>query len=234
MARTNKRRENIRSAIESVKQVFSDNSETVSGLAALSEAVTKFDGDYAIYLKGEEAFGVAMNGKTTAKHEAEETLTDVLYPLGRALRSYAKKADKHDIFELVDVEEYELDRMRDTDLVEYAKTVLKRANEVGTELAKYNVTPEELADVQSKLDAYDKALKAQGGGMAARSSEFAAMVDALQTVKDDLEDIDDIMERVRKDNPKFYDAYNSARRVKALGTRHNPAPAASAGTQPQS
>lgn len=223
MVRPNKMRENIRSALKSVEQVFDDNSETVSGLPALDEAVQKFKADQGTYLSGEEAFNLAMNGKTEAKHSAEALLEDAVYLLSRALKAYAKKANKPDIFELADYEEYELERMRDTDLLNHARMVLTKANEVSAELVKYSVTPEELTGVQAKIDAYEKALKEQGAAMATQSSEFEAMLLALETVKENLEYIDDLIDRERNNHPKFCSAYESARRVKALGTRHKPA-----------
>lgn len=222
MVRPNKERENTRSALAGMGRVFDEGSEIVSTLPALAEAVGKFNADHTTYLQGEEAYNLAMSGLTQAKHNAEEELIDVVYTLSRALKPYAKKANRPDIQEVADVEVYELERKRDTDLLAHCKALLKKANEVSGELGSYNVTPEELADVQSKIDAYEKALKAQGGGMAAQSGEFAAMLDALKVVKEDLEEIDDLIERLRKSNPKFCTAYESARRVKELGTRHNP------------
>lgn len=225
MVRPNKERENTRSALAGMGRVFDEGSEIVSTLPALAEAVGKFNADHTTYLQGEEAYNLAMGGLTEAKHNAEEELIDVVYTLSRALKPYAKKANRPDIMELADVEIYELERKRDTDLLAHSKSVLKKANEVGVPaLSSYNVTAEELADVQSKIDAYDKALRAQGGGMAKQSSEFTGMINALQTVKEDLEEIDDLIERLRKGNPKFCDAYDSARRVKELGTRHKPPP----------
>ena len=217
----NKKRENEKNALNSVENEMNENIEIVSGLPALDEAYKKFEDDYAGYKVDEEAYYLAMDGKSVTKNNTEVALIKVLHPLSRAMRQYAKKNGRTDIFQLVDVEEYELGKMRDTVLLDHANTVWKKATPILTELAPYNVTPEELADVKAKIDAYDQALKALGGAMANKSSEYDALEAALAVVHEDLRDMDDLMERVKDKNPKFYDAYNSARHVKALGVRHN-------------
>jgi len=232
MNRPNKRRENTKSALKSVGEVFDENSEIVSKMSALDTAVKEFGKDFAGYEVEEATYNLEMDGKTSAKHETADTLINVLHPLSRGLRSYSRKAKKADIFELVDVPESDLEKKRDTELLAHAKSVLKKANENAADLVPYNVTPEELADVQAKIDAFENALKAQGGSMADKSSEFDALNNSLRKVEEDLDDIDDIMERVKDKSPKFYDAYASARHVKALGTRHNKPPKPPDQTEP--
>ncbi len=222
MVRPNKERENIRTALAGVGQVFDENIEIVGGMPALDEAVAKFKTDHTVYLKGEESYNLAMGGLTELKQSAEDELVEAIYTLSRALKPYAKSTNRPDIMELANVEVYELERMRDTDLLAHCRAVVKKANEVASDLTKYNVTPEELAGVQSKIDAFEKSLKAQGGGMAIQTSEYSSMLDALKTVKEDLDEVDDLIERIRKENPKFCAAYEAARRVKELGTRHRP------------
>ncbi len=228
----NKKLENTKSANKAVDAVLNENAGTVAGVPALNEAVVLFRSDFAACEDTEEGFNRAMDGKTAAKHDTEGALIMALHPIARALRSFSKKAKNPELFAVVDVEEYELEKMRDTELLDFAKSVSKKAVENAAGLVAYNVTPQELTGLRAKIDAYEKALKAQGGGMASKSSEYDSLKVALRKVEDDLRDIDDIMERVRDKQPKFYDAYFAARRVKALGTRHNKAPETSSQNLP--
>ncbi len=227
MNKINKKRENTKSAIEATEAVLDENSDVVTAYPALNDGVTLFKGDFANYEKDEAAFYQEMDGKTPAKHTTKDAVVTAIHSLGRALRSYSKKANKPDIFDLANVEESKLEKMRDTALLDYTKKVIAKANDNAVDLAGYNVTADELAGVQTKIDDYEKSLKAQVGGMADKSGEFDALEASLRKVKDDLDDIDDMMERIKDGHPEFYDAYHAARPVKALGVRHNPPPAPS-------
>ncbi len=65
-----------------------------------------------------------------------------------------------------------------------------------------------------------------GGGMANRTRAHDASKKFFVKLSDDLKEVDDMMKCVKEDDPEFYDAYRSARVVKALGTRHKKTPPA--------
>ena len=220
----NKKRENVKSANKAVEAVLTENAEVVSGNPALNDGVIRFRSDFKSCEQTEEDFNSAMDGKTAAKHDTEDALITAVYPVSRSLRSLSKKVKNPALFSATDVEGYEIERMRDTERLDFGKTIVKKAAENAEGLAAYNVTSEQLTTLQEKVDAYEKALKAQGGAMANKSSEYDSLKVAVRKVEDDLLDIDDIMEQVKEGHPKFYDAYFAARRVKALGTRHNKPP----------
>ena len=60
--------------------------------------------------------------------------------------------------------------------------------------------------------------------MATKTSAHDALKKFFLKLADDLKEVDDMMECVKEDHPEFYDAYHSARLVKALGTRHKKTP----------
>ncbi len=228
----NKRQENSKSTITSVQDVMEENVATVKGLPALDEAVTTLDSDVEALDGTVQDFNNVMKGKTSTKHDADSDLITAMHPIGRALRSLARKTKNNQLFEAVDVPESDLEKMRPADLIDKAKTYLTNANNNLAALASYNVTQEELDTLQAKIDAFDKSVKSQGGGMANKSTDVDLVKAGFQKIADDLEDIDDIMERVKEKYPAFYDAYHDARRVKALGMRHKKPPTPPVQTKP--
>jgi len=229
----NKRQENKKSSLESVRDVMEENSAPVAEYPALAEAFTTLNTDVECLDATAQDFNNVMKGKSTTKHDAESDLITFLHPVGRALRSLARKIKDNQLFEIADISESDLEKKRPADLLDHAKTILKKANDNFSALAPYKVTQEELTLLQGKIDAFEKSVKSQGGAMANRSSDTDAIKVNFQKIAEDLEDIDDIMERVREKYPQFYDAYHDARRVKALGIRHRktlpPVPSASSG-----
>lgn len=226
----NKRQENTKTSYEAVEEVLDENASVTAAIPALNGAVVLFKSDFAGMEAAEQAVNGAMAGKTSTKHDAEDALITAEYPVICALRSLAKKNGDKELLEIVDVSESFMARMRDTELVTLSRSIMSKANANAAALAAYNITV--LTDLQAKIDAYDKSIGVQGGGMADRSSGHMALKGVFGKLNDDLAEIDDLIELVKKDQPAFYDAYFAARPVKALGTRHRKAPAPPVQTSP--
>jgi hypothetical protein len=216
----NKRQENTKTSYEAIEEVLDENAGVTAAVPALSGAVALFKGDFAGMEDAERAVNGAMAGKTSTKHDAEDVLITAEYPIVCALRSLARKNGDKELLAIVNVSESFLAKMRDTELVTLSRSILLKANANAAALAAYNVTAAMLTDLQAKIDAYEKSIGAQGGGMADRSSGHTALKNIFGKLNDDLAEIDDLIELVKKDHPEFYDAYFAARPVKALGTRH--------------
>ncbi len=215
-----KRQENAKTSIEGIKKLMDDNRSITAEVPALDEEVTLFETDLANLEAVEEKFSVATKGKTSTKHELEDILIATLYPLICSVRAFARSAKDMELFEIVDVRISDLIRMRDTELVEFSNIFIKKAGENLADLGKYKITVDDLTDLQQKIDAYDSAIGAQGGGMALRTTSHDDLKACFVKVEEDLVQIDDLIELVKGDHPEFYDQYFAERPVKALGIRH--------------
>lgn len=123
---------------------------------------------------------------------------------------------------IADVTESGLYALRDTELVSTATVILKAAQANVAALAPFNVTSEEIADLESKINAFNSSIGGSEGGVASRKSANKSVREYLKKLMADLDEIDTMMNLVQRDEPDFCDEYFAARQVKATGIRHKP------------
>jgi hypothetical protein len=218
----NKRQESTKNSYESVEEVLDQNVETTSSISALKEAVGLFKSDFAGIDDAAERVSMdATKGKTSAKHEAEDSLITLGFPIVRALKSIGRKKPDWELYTTMDVEITDLTRMKESEIPVFAKKVLAGAEANAEVLEKsHNIAASKITAFRNQTDAYEKAMKVQGAGIANRQSSHELLKGLFGKLETDLEDVDDLMELVKEDHPGFYDAYFAARRVRALGVRH--------------
>ncbi len=218
----NKRQESAKDSFGSVEKVMDQNAAVTAEIPGLNQAVTQFKTDFSGI---DEAAGKvdmeSTKGKTSPKHDAEEVLVTMEYPIVCALRSLSRKNGDKELFTIMDLSESDLVRQKDAEVTVFAKEVLgfAKAN-AGDLAASYNIKDEALTAFQNQIDVYDKAGQTQGAGFANRESGHESLKALIGKLNDDLVEVDDMMELVRHDHPDFYNAYCDARPVKLLGVRH--------------
>ena len=153
----NKRQESAKDSFGSVEKVMDQNAAVTAEIPGLNQAVTQFKTDFSGI---DEAAGKvdmeSTKGKTSPKHDAEEVLVTMEYPIVCALRSLSRKNGDKELFTIMDLSESDLVRQKDAEVTVFAKEVLgfAKAN-AGDLAASYNIKDEALTAFQNQIDVYD-------------------------------------------------------------------------------
>jgi hypothetical protein len=141
---------------------------------------------------------------------------NVLVPVASALFVQGTTQKQVELKEKANVSESALRKMRDTELVGKASSILS--------LAGYAISPEMLADLGGKIQAFSSSVGQRESDVAERMGACGNLMELFDVADRTLtEELDRLMELVRGSQTQFYNEYFAARVIKDLGTRHRPA-----------
>jgi len=212
---------------EVVQTLLDANGDKTAGYPAFADTVGRFGSTVeGIKGKSSELEGAGM-GKVAAKNQAEDELVGALIPITSALFVHAGVKNDPELKQKADVSEWALRRMRDTELVARASSLLiKTANQYASALGDFGVTPAMLTECQKKVDTYSTSIGQRESSSAERVGARANLLELFDVADRTLaEELDRLMELVRGSQTQFYNEYFAARVIKDLGTRHRPAQA---------
>lgn len=219
----NKYHENKLTMFEGVIAFLVGNLPKFAGFKALLAAITNLQGIVAGIKAKSVEVGTISAGRTKDKMDAEEALMDVLLPVKGAVLSWATQKGDNKAAELASITETKLRNGRDTELVAASEAISKTAESNAAELADFNVTAEMIADLKSRIDAFNTALGERESGVGARTGARAKMITLFSDADKLLEKhIDNMMEMYRTKDPELYNQYFATRVIKNLGLRHKP------------
>jgi hypothetical protein len=99
-----------------------------------------------------------------------------------------------------------------------AELIKAEAQKLLADLTAYKITEDTLAELQEKIDAFGAALGGKDTGFANRSALRKALTEKFDAADSILtEQIDSLIELIRKNNTLFYNQYFAARVIKDLG-----------------
>ena len=170
-------------------------------------------------------------GKLDVRDNVEDMLVEALVPVASALTAYASVTKNVELFEKAKIKKAAMYRLRDNELVLKAKAILTLAQQYIDKLGDYAVTAQSLNDLQQYIADFEAAIANVDKGHSGRSGARIAVHDAFDAADDVLKNqLDKMMETVRKTDPQLYNEYISARVIHDLGGGHgkdkgqNPAP----------
>ncbi len=206
---------------ESVQAVLNKNKTAVDTLPALADEKGEFASLIASIIKTDKDYGTATVGKVAVINSIESELIDALLPLKGALASLTRKTKNTELSLLVKFSKSDLQRLGNTELENKATTIMEIVETNKTALTAYNVDDAEITDLTGKVTAFKAAAANKqtsfSGKMGARVSLTELFDDADEVLKIDL---DNLMLRMRKSYPDFYNEYQAARVTKDLGGKH--------------
>jgi hypothetical protein len=203
---------------KAVSAVFEQNSSVIAEYPALGETLALFKNALTEIDATDKKFITSIDGKTVAKNLLEDELIDEVMPVKAALYAYAVKMKNEELKVLTADSEAVLKRMRDPEFLKKAELIKAEAAKHLTDLASYKITEALLGDLQEKIDAFAAALDGKDTGFANRSALRKVLSDQFDAADAILaEQMDTLIELVRKNNTLFYNQYFSARGIKDLG-----------------
>lgn len=176
--------------------------ESVGTYEALHEAIKTSMGKQLAPTTG------TTESKETLRTQLEDELMDVADPLA----SFAHKTKNHDLAAQVEctlASVAKLDSVRATDL---AKRVLKLGQTHATELVKFGLGPQDLAELENTIVKYEEVDTKPREAVAGRAAQTKALPALVRAATETLRnDLDRQMTRFRRRQPEFYAAYRNAR-----------------------
>lgn len=214
-----KREENKLSMYKGVQEVLTNNSDIHSTIPVIGETLTSFNSTIESIEQVNFDFVGSTKGATADKTAKEEALINHAIKLANVLFVFAVKTKNNALKEEFKLSKSYLENLRDTDLLNKSNQIINTAQSYVTDLASYGVTEETLTDVQTAYDECAAAFNAQAEKMAKKSSEREKLTNLFNDADSILYDeLDPMMELFIESNPDFYNAYQSARVIKDLGT----------------
>lgn len=204
-----------------VLAVLKNNLSKFTGITALVNFVTELETGITQVRSRNLAFDNAAKGKTSAKSSAEEELIKFLLPVKGAVYAFASKVKNHELIAIAKINEYELRRIRQSDMMENAEAILKAAETNTAALADYGITPESISNLKAKFQNFENSISDKGQSFSSKSALRQALTDDFDNLEDLLnEQGDHLIELVREKNLDAYNEYFAARVVKDLGGSH--------------
>ena len=205
--------------LKAVNAVLESSITIVSEYPALSEAAAELKTKIAEINAIDMIFSTSIDGKTSTKNMLEDELIEDLMPVKAALYAYSVRNKNEELKTLTKESESTLKRMRDPEFLQKAELIKTEAQKHLTDLAAYKITEIVLTELQEKITAFGEALDGKDTGFANRSALRIALTEKFDEADNILtEQLDALIELVRKSNTLFYDQYYVARVIKDLGT----------------
>ncbi len=205
--------------LKAVNAVLESSTTIVTEYPALSDAATEFKTKIAEINAIDKKFSTSIDGKTSTKNMLEDELIEDLMPVKAALYAYAVRNKNEELKVLTKESESKLKRMRDPEFLQKAELIKTEAQKHLTDLVAYKITETVLTELQEKITAFGEAIDGKDTGFANRSALRIALTEKFDEADSILtEQLDALIELVRKSNTLFYNQYYSARVIKDLGT----------------
>ncbi len=217
-----KRREmNKKNTINALNAVFTENAVIVDGYPALKEGAAGLRRVTGEIDELDKKFITSVDGKTSSKNLLEEELIEHLMPVKAALYAYAVRSKNEELRVLTKESESGLRKMPDPELLKKAELIIGESQKNLPDLASYKITAEVITELQEKITAFGTAIDGKDTGFANRSALRIALTEKFDEADEIIADqLDQLIELVRKSHPLFYDQYQTARTIKDLGGAH--------------
>ncbi|HZK97329.1 MAG TPA: hypothetical protein VFC67_24215 [Prolixibacteraceae bacterium] len=208
----NKRQINKSRMFETVDAVLDKNSSLFASLPELVSAHQRFKEGKTLILQYRQVQEAETTGLTTSKEIVKTDFINSILKFSAALRAYATSTKNEDLKAKAHYVSSELKKVPDPILFDVGTLLLGLANPIKTELTKYSVSEEEIAEMQTLLPAFKLAYPQQR--VATTESKMSTgNIDKVfkSTMKLLKEVIDELMLPFRFSKPDFYNTYKNAR-----------------------
>lgn len=192
---------------------FSDHADEWASEPVVGEVVTEWDGLLAGIREQRNKQALDTTGATRTKDQQVDHVIALTMTVAKRLRSYARLRDDAGLLPVVDVNETELDRMNDVDMVAEVAAITTAARQRPEDaLAPFKVTPallDELDAEAAKILPAEDRQDAAGDERAVATAELSRLFAAFPPLRDVLDDlVDSLIE-----DEAFRAGYYQARKV---------------------
>ena len=154
----NNREENKLSMYNNISSLFKEKQEIISQIPALQELVADFEQDINEIKEEDSKYQSLSKGTVAAKDDSEDALISSVLSFANYLFVIAKKSQNQNLQENSKVTRSSLERLRDNDLLQKAKTIFDFAKSNQENLVNFAVTEEDIKDFEAKINAYEASI----------------------------------------------------------------------------
>ena len=210
----NKRQINKSRMFETVDSVLDKNSSLFASIAELVSAHRRFKEGKILILQYRQVQEAETSGLTTSKEIVKADFINSILKFSAALRAYATSTKNEDLKAKAHYVSSELKKVADPILFDIGTLLFGLADPIKTELTKYSVGEEEIAELEALLPAFKLAYPQQR--VATTESKMSTgNIDKVfkSTMKLLKEVIDELMLPFQFSQPDFYNTYKNARLI---------------------
>jgi hypothetical protein len=208
--------------LKSVIALLTANTTSTAVVKAFAAALAKFINIVQMIDAKETERNDDSTGKLEARDDTEDVLIETLVPVASALAAFASANNNVELIEKAKAKKSVLHKLRDNELLLKAKAILALAQQYVDKLGDYGITAQALTDLQQNIDNFETAMGNVDKGFTGRSGARIAVQDAFDAADDVLKNqLDKMMETVKKTDHELYNKYLVARVIHDLGGRHS-------------
>lgn len=220
-----KLQENKFSTFEDIETVFDGNSEIVAGIPELADSVAKFKNVISDISAKAVKKNTILKGTTQTKTNKRITLEAAVIENAAALSAFGAKTENEIIKAIASVSQSSLDKMRDTEIVNKAKTILNALTDNSAAMESFAISPDDINNLRTCIADYKTSSTDKSGSKTESVVISKTLRELFQNGMDILEkEIDKMMESIRSKQKNFYSSYHAVRKIKNLGVRHKKLP----------
>jgi len=188
---------------------------------ALGRAITRLTGKIAEIDESEKARGGRATGLSGSKNEAENKLISLILSVASAIKSYASENSLTDLFKSVDFKRWELVKLKDNELVSKAGNIKLLAVDKIAALEEFGAVEADLTALDTLANDFKSHIGNIGvvrSGKTVETKNVGLLFDEAKVILED--QIDGLVETLKKDHSDFYNQYAAVRNVLDLGGSH--------------
>jgi len=206
----------------SVKKFLVHNSAVTSEKPAFARAITRLNEKIAAIRSLDENRGERGSGVTGTKSQVKESLLESIFKAAGAIKAYASEKNKPDLYNSGNITKSALARMRELDLVKYAKSIHDLTSANSQDLADFGISTADL-EVRTDLnDAFSDLISEVGSRQGQRSGKTKSLNTLFEEVRIILEQqVDGLAATLKQNNPDSYNQYISVRVITDRGGHRN-------------
>jgi hypothetical protein len=216
-----KKTANIVRMLKSTALVLEQNQPKWATSVVLSKSVPTYIAMVAKIPDAAVSADKTITGTTTTKNELRDELEEEVYLFSSPLLSIANYEKNSTMAKSISFSETKLSRIKEADLITTAKTVLNLAKANLKKLEDYSIKPDDAAKLEAMVTNFNEVQTSPRSETSTRAAARGSMDDIVNEAKMLLlSQIDLQMESIRRHDPEFYNAYQSARKIINVGIRH--------------
>lgn len=213
--------ENKRSMYQTVKQHCSNNKAIWSNYLPFSDAFNRFETVFDSIDNYAQVQRLVTKGITNDKQNSKNTISTKVADLCGIVRAYASKNNNQALKKAVNYKFTSLKTKRDTLFVDIVKTIANQIEENLPNLADYNVSAADLAELNNLLKDFNAMLSSPRNKITIRknaTTRLSVLFKEADTIFK--EELDGLINNFKATNSDFVNQYINARMIVDLGVRH--------------
>ena len=213
-----KHQSNFYRMLLTVTELFIASAQVLSGLPALGRAFGRLQNKVSELETVEEAKGNKTTGKGKRKKNSKFSLAMIASKVAAAVFTYASEKELAELQANMDLSEWKLVKMKDSDILATAGSIQKSAAPLIAELAEHGVNAEDITLLQESINTFKQLMGQVGAGKSTGSTKDTAII--ISEIRAILKVMDKSVDTLKGTNLSFYNKYQSARNIIDYGIRH--------------